>query len=637
MRSATAIRGEHSWRLRRDLFSHGVLWICLGIFVGLGPVSTTRAATYVVTTTEDSGNSSLRGAINQANASAGLDTVSFDISGIGPHTISVQYALPSVTDPILIDGYTQPGASQATELEDAVIMIEVHGLTLISSGIQLTGSGSTVRGLAVNGFNRGVWLRGNGGHILQGNYIGTDTAGTVAIGNNVGILIESSGNTIGGTASEASNIISGNNQHGIQVNSGEWEEEPGPQNLIVGNYLGTDASGLGNLGNGACGIMVLWGADNTVGNGSSDGANTIAFNGTEGIFVEHGVRNAILGNRIFTNGSLGVDLMWDYWDSGPDGPTPNDLGDGDWGANDLQNYPIITSVTEVGGSTTIEGSLNSTPLTTYRIEFYFNSAADASDYGEGETMAGFANVTTDNSGDISFSVTLPLEIIEGTFVTATATDPLNNTSEFSRCVVFGGSTLVTNTDDSGSGSLRNAITTANLNPGHDTISFAISGTGPHTIRPLSPLPFITDSALIDGFSQPGAMPATETTDAVLQIEIDGSIVVGDFTHGLLVTAGESTIKGLVINQFPGFGIGMDGDGGNLVTGNYVGTNVDGDIGRGNLGGIGVGYGTQNTIGGTTPAERNLVSANSEIGVYAFDSGNTIIGNYIGTDIAGLSP
>ena len=117
---------------------------------------------------------------------------------------------------------------------------------------------------------------------------------------------------------------------------------------------------------------------------------------------------------------------------GADGVTPNDASqsDADIGPNLLQNFPVLTQL--VGGAaTTIEGTLNSAPDTTFTLDFYANSLADPSGYGEGETYLGAATVTTDASGDAVFSVNLPAPTYLGQFVTATATDPDGNTSEFS--------------------------------------------------------------------------------------------------------------------------------------------------------------------------------------------------------------
>jgi hypothetical protein len=133
--------------------------------------------------------------------------------------------------------------------------------------------------------------------------------------------------------------------------------------------------------------------------------------------------NSILANSIFSNGGLGIDLQGD-------GVTLNDLGDADTGENNLQNYPIITNTSVLAGNVTFTGSLNSEASKTYRLEFFASSSTDPSGHGEGETFLGFKTVTTDASGNVSFSATFPV-VGPSVGYSATATDPAGNTSEFS--------------------------------------------------------------------------------------------------------------------------------------------------------------------------------------------------------------
>jgi hypothetical protein len=117
----------------------------------------------------------------------------------------------------------------------------------------------------------------------------------------------------------------------------------------------------------------------------------------------------------------------------PGTPTPNDACDADTGANNLQNYPVLTTASSSGGNTNIQGKLNSVANTAYRIEFFSNSSCDASGFGEGQTFLGSTIVTTDGSCNATFNVNLPVTVSPQTRLTATATDPAGNTSEFSAC------------------------------------------------------------------------------------------------------------------------------------------------------------------------------------------------------------
>ena len=274
-----------------------------------------------------------------------------------------------------------------------------------------------------NGGFGNVVLDINGGAVVQGNYIGTDVTGTRPLGNpSTGINLFSHNNLIGGSTPGAGNVISGN-FIGIQVGSRFAGAFQG--NVIQGNLIGLNASGTGPLPNSGDGILFQEGSsDNIVGGTQSGAANKIAFNGRRGVSVSSGWRNSIRGNSIFSNGELGIDLE-------SPGVTPNDAKDVDFGANNLQNFPVITSVFSFVNGTTIKGSLNSTPNTTFQIDFYSNAALDASGNGEGARFLSTTPVTTDINGDATINVTLPAPLGTGRVLTATATDPDGNTSEFS--------------------------------------------------------------------------------------------------------------------------------------------------------------------------------------------------------------
>ncbi|MBA3544459.1 MAG: hypothetical protein H0T83_08480 [Chthoniobacterales bacterium] len=178
----------------------------------------TFGATFTVINTSDSGAGSLRQAIIDANANPGADTISFDIPGTGVHTISPLTALPEITDPVTIDGYTQPGASPNTLAEgnDAVLLIELEGSGAGgATGLRMSAGSSTVRGLVINRFvlptiddtlGNGILLAGAGGDRIEGNFIGPDATGTLALPNTgVGIFVRSPNNVVGGTTPDARN------------------------------------------------------------------------------------------------------------------------------------------------------------------------------------------------------------------------------------------------------------------------------------------------------------------------------------------------------------------------------------------------------------------------------------------------
>jgi len=263
---------------------------------------------------------------------------------------------------------------------------------------------------------------------VQGNLIGTDITGTLDRGNGSdGVDVFNGVDcVIGGSTPELRNVISGNGEHGIRMNLST-------DNEVKGNFIGTGANGTTPLGNGFHGIFISNSSGNNMIGGTAAGeGNTIAHNLSAGVFVDQGTSNSIQSNSIFSNGGLGIDLA-------PQGVTPNDGGDGDGGPNNLQNFPILTSAmsTPSGGSR-FQGTLNSAPGTSFRIELFFSPACDPLGNGEGQNFIGSTQVNTNGSGNASFDVSFQTAIIPGSFVTATATDPSGNTSEFSVCVTFFG-------------------------------------------------------------------------------------------------------------------------------------------------------------------------------------------------------
>jgi hypothetical protein len=212
---------------------------------------------------------------------------------------------------------------------------------------------------------------------------------------------------------------------------------------------------------------------------------------------------------------------------------------------------------------------------------------------------------------------------------------------------FAGSSLlaatftVTNTNDSGAGSLRQAILDANANPGLDTIDFDIPGPGVHTIMPTTPLPAVVDQAVIDGYSQPGSVENTTVTgtNAVLEIEIDGTTAGGIGIDLNGPATSNSVVQGLAVNGFS-TGIEVDNSNGVVVRGNFIGTDPTGTSPRPNDTGVQCGANAA-VIGGSSPGDRNLVSGNTAgtfsgaVLLNGLATNSRIQGNLIGTDTTGL--
>ncbi len=336
------------------------------------------ATTYVVDTTSDANltactaapaDCSLRGAINAANGNAGADIINFTIPGTGPHTISPGSNLPDITEPLVIDGYTEPGSSGNTngpsQGSNAVLKIELNGAGAIGYGLRIIAGSTTIRGLAINRFSTGIVSFTNGSNVIEGNFIGTDITGALDRGNVMdGVLLFTGGNTIGGTAALARNVISGTDNgsgvtaagsvnggnnviqgnliglnaagsaviantssgvyiqdnsgnivggttaaernvlsgNGLGLSPGAGVDIGGTNNTVRGNYIGTDVGGTVDLGNVRRGILINGGAGNTVGGTAAGAGNVISGNDAEGISIASGATgNVVHGNLIGTN------------------------------------------------------------------------------------------------------------------------------------------------------------------------------------------------------------------------------------------------------------------------------------------------------------------------------------------------
>src|ERR1043166_6608855 len=458
------------------------------------------ADTFTVTNTNDTGAGSLRQGIADANNHAGTDMISFNIPAPGVQTITPATPLPWITDPVVIEGYTQcftqPCASPNTNPpgmgDNAVILIEISGAIVgNANGLVIAngGSGSRIRGLAIDrGFDAGIVLIDSSSNVIEGCFIGTDASGLVAHGNFHGVRTDfggnSSNNLIGGTTSAARNVISGNNR-------GVFIRPPGTNNRVQGNFIGTDATGTVALSD-QPGLLIR-SNDNLIGGSTVEARNVIANGGTsfgdgiqldtadgtsptgnqiQGNFIgtdvtgtialgfgigvdlgqstsntqvggptttagmppgnvisgnidsgvvvsfsvgsasnnniiqgnligtdatgtsalgnsNNGIRisggsigNLISANGIAFNGFIGIDLNGN-------GVTMNDHCDGDTGgANNLQNYPVITSASFGAGQVTVSGTLDSNANSGFRLEFFSSPACDPLGFGEGAHFLG---------------------------------------------------------------------------------------------------------------------------------------------------------------------------------------------------------------------------------------------------------
>ncbi len=392
------------------------------------------------------------------------------VSGNGYNGIGLWHGGLSAT---LVEGnYVGVNLAGNAALSNANIGIEVNS----TANNLVGGLNANTRNIFSGNHGAGVFIDNGGatGNTIEGNYIGTDVSGSFAIPNSImgvgigytpGSNTTASFNTIGGSAgltsggscTGACNLISGNGQDGVYlVGAGG--------NQVAGNFIGTDVSGTRNIHNTLDGVGINGSPNNTI--GLSGAGNVISSNGDNGVIVAggatgnriqynnlgegssgnslgnagagvavaSGIDTAILNNNINFNVGLGIDL-------GDKGTVAlNIVPAVSSGVNESQNFPNVYAARTRNGQTIIGGELNSTPNSSYVLQFFDSNNCNAGvpeNYGQGETYLGSTQVNTDQFGNTAFGYTLGSLVAGNTYITSTATKLVNGipaeTSEFSLC------------------------------------------------------------------------------------------------------------------------------------------------------------------------------------------------------------
>jgi CSLREA domain-containing protein len=612
--------------------------------------SPSPAATFIVTNTNDSGTGSLRWAIEQANATAGSHQIRVNNGGNTVITYRPLTELPRIERNTEVFSCCRLGTrlSRLNTIIDGSLMAG-SGF----AGLRL-GDNVTVEGVIVSGFRdgaggaAGIRMEGTGSQLTH-VFVGTSGDGTGADGNDTGVEITGSGNSVGyDFEDDRQQVVVSGNGVGVAVRGGSG-------NVIQQAWIGLGIT-RAPLPNTSHGVVVDGGSGTRLGRpGDPTLRPIIAFNGGAGLLVTgaaslgHGPEPAAL---VYENGGLAIDL-------GGDGATANDPGDADDGPNGLQNFPVISTAAWSGATATVSGTLSSKPSQTYAVDFYAARDGGPSGRGRAERFLNRVQVTTDASGQASFSAGLYGAYAAAPVLSATATDAQGNVSELSPGVQPTGPApaapaLVVNvTDDVESGwcsvphcSLRQAILAANLSPPptpqRTEIHFGIPGPGPHFIEVDLFLPVVTQPVVIDGYTQPGSSPNTRPVGQGLDTVLRVTVLCDPDTNGGLSLADDSVVRGLAFNRCTGAALGLGSR--NVVEGCFVGLDASGASDPRNLIGV-IAFGSDNRIGGTTPAARNLISGSS-IGVELHPAesvldpptagGNVVQGNLIGTTADGHS-
>jgi CSLREA domain-containing protein len=596
--------------------------------------SLAQAATFTVDTTADSGGCgaseacSLRGAIEAANALNEGSTIDFGVTG----TIAVSGTqLHQAFVPIDFDGTTAPGyaGSPLVTIEWAeAFSATTEGLSFGSDAV-----GSSVEGLAIEGFGKGIWVGASGVGVC-GDYLGMDESGFGIFGaaNGVGIEVGTAahgteiGAGCGGTGGVGGNFIVNSEEAGIR--------DEGVGTRISANSIGTDPRGF-QVPNKAAGVFLTEESEEAfVGGDGTDPGNTIAGNGDTDtdtgpgvkVFVASVAKAKISRNSIHDNAGKGIEIE-------QQAPTP----------------PSVTAVSSPGaGQLTFEGTVTATAAETVEVEFFGNEECDAGGAGEGQTYLGSATVVTAGAETKAFAetvaTTIPLGEEEVTATAIGSTPTTRTTSEFSTCATYvhPSRTFTVNTlADSPAGvpdpgecegaavcTLRDAIEYANRSPAADTIGFAVSG----AIQLQGENGFEIEAPVkIDGITAPGwaGKPVVEADGSGLQSE--GSILGFEIESG----GSGSEILGLAIGGFQ-FGITVANGATGQLCGDYIGVETDGTTANPNRAiAINTGNGSPGTrIGaGCGALGGNLISGNNTA-IADFGTGTAIAGNRIGVDANG---
>jgi hypothetical protein len=257
----------------------------------------------------------LREAITAANNTSGADAIHFAIPidgdpgcDVGSGVCTIQpggLGLPTITQPVTIDGTTQTGFAGTPVIEIDGSLADTN-----ATGLAINAGSSTIRGLAINRFttNSDIVMWAAGGNVVEGNFLGVDPSGTFNRGTTNSVHVYAiAGNTIGGTTAAARNLISGNTNPGVALNAGA------SGNLVEGNYFGTDVTGTIALGNDGNDVVTLDSPDNTIG-GTAPGAGNLVAGGLNPDYASVGlgfpasIGNLVQGNLVGTDITGTVDL-----------------------------------------------------------------------------------------------------------------------------------------------------------------------------------------------------------------------------------------------------------------------------------------------------------------------------------------
>ena len=630
---------------------------------------------FVVKNTNDSGQFSLRAAIEAANANPGADQIVFTIPGSGVHLISVTTGpLPAITDPVRLDGHSQPGF-----VDSPLIRIDNGTGSSTTTGLEITAGSTKVLSLDITGFGVGIALEIGGSNTVAGNVIGLDPSG-VADGNGVGVLVQadSANNLIGGQGAKARNVISGNPTYGVAIGGSSGVTG----NIVSGNYIGTSLAGAGKRPNGI-GVYLSTADTNLIGGALVGERNVISGNTTDGVVLDGGGtrNNSIQGSYIGLNAAGTAALPnGRYGIRASGGAAGNSLGRAKGhnviSGNGSAGVAIIDAATnrnrvlgnmigtDPAGAKAIPNGGDGVSVSGGLLNEIGGRAVEARNVISGNTLSGVALTGAESTytgvldnyigTDASGTVALPNG---GSGVTISGGSGANQVGDHTIDGLPVGTTGNLISGNAGSGVALAAAGTGNVVAnnyiGTDTNGTAALPNGQDGVLIDSAAFNAIRANVISGNKQMGVdIRGAGSTDNKLRGNLigpdaSGAAAIGNTRNGVMIQSGASS------NSVGGFGINPNvisgnkesgvivrdpGTASNVIAGNLIGTNRAGTAALPNAQhGVEVTLGASGTtIGGNTADLRNVISGNTGSGIRATTgaSGLLVEGNFIGTDLAG---
>ncbi len=558
---------------------------------------------FIVTSVADSGNGTLRQAILDINrigfTAQNPALIRFQIDAPRPYVIALRSSLPAITESVIIDGESQC----ATDTAPSVMRVVIDGADVPAGDGLLfmdNASDSQVLGLSIINFadGAGIYVDGADNMTIQCNHIGVDATGETAGANDIGVYATDANITnIGNDFIAARNVISGNTRYGVRMNNSA---------NVIGNFIGTDASGTQAVGNGLSGIL----AEATV----NIAYNLVSGNGEMGMLIDGAEDVTVVGNFV------GTDVTGNS-------AIPNRLSG---------VYVRESSVVAIEGRNIVSGNTEMGVLIRASNAVVVRNNYIGIDFtGSSAVPNGFSGIGISGG---AFDVTIGGELgVDSNVISGNTQIGIRISDDNTRAVLVIGNFI--GTDPTGTYAIPNGLSGVYIRGGASNNTI---GTGVYNERNI-----------ISGNGQSGVVMNASRGNVVsgnfIGTDMTGTYAIGNTFSGISLedAATNNRIGGSVAgagnlisgNVELGIYLVDSGTDNNRILGNLIGVDITGTYAIGNgYSGIGIfGGATNTTIGGVGLSERNLISGNGQFGVAINGEGSrglVVVNNYIGTDYDG---